>query len=303
MVLFDVVKEEQLSSLTITPGSTLGGDDDTRIDPDNYWIELVGRATNGTFTGGTSPAWDSDAGDALVSALTLNLGGSVNPITNTSVKNLKRLAQLEYGEEVMADGYWSLAFGGAFPAFLFENGIRFKHSFDTLANLTTGSPTSQSGTKIDYFLRKFPRQGRPGNTVGFPVIKTVTKDVQSVEGRKVIADLNSGNLLRHMLVIPSSGTLINSLEVSIADGEDILRDVPWEYLRELNKRDYFFDSREAATGFGALSFPNLITDKERVGKLQLFADIESEADGQITVVTMERMNPRDEGVILSKIAQ
>lgn len=303
MVLFDIVKEEQLSSLTITPGSTLGGDDDTRLEPDNYWIELIGRTTKGSLSGGSSPAFSATAGDDLVKTLTLNLGGSLNAITNTSVKNIKRLAQLEYGEEIMADGYWSLGFGGAFPAFLFSNGVRFKHAFETLANLTTGSPTSQSGTKIDYFLRKYPRQGRGVKPVGFPVIKTVKTDLVSVSGRKLVANLNSGNLLRHMLIVPSSGTLINSVEVSIADGEDVLRDTPWEYLRELNKRDHFFDAREAASGFGAFSFPNLVTDKGAIGKLELYADINSESGGAVTVVTLERMNPRDEAALLAKIAQ
>lgn len=298
MVLFDLVKDEKLG-LSITPGATLGGSSDERLDPDNFWVELYAKVTKGTFTGGTSPAWSATAGDRLVKELALHLGGSLTPI-KASVQNLKRLALLEHGEEIQADGYFGLNFGGAFPAFLFKNGVRMKHEFETLANLTTGSPTSQSGTRIDYYCRKFPRQGRP-KAVGFPIIKTVEKDLQSVAGRRLVADLNSGNLLRHMLIIPSSGTLLNRVEVSIANGEDVLREHEWDVLREQNKRDYYFDAIEPATGFGAYSFPNMHTDRDAVGKLELYADVNSEASGKVTIVTMERMNPADEAKLLAKL--
>lgn len=305
MVVLDRHKEELLTALQMTPGATLGGSDAIRIDADNYWSRLVMKVTLGTLSGGSSPAWAADAGDRLIKELTVNLGGSLNLITRTSVVDLKRFTQLEFGEEVMADGYMAFDFFGQFPAFLYENGITFKPTYETLANLTTGSPTSQAGTKIEWYLRKFPIQGKPPRPVGFPIIKTEAKDLPSLTGRKQVVNLNSGNLLRHLLIKPSSGTLITDVELSLADGEDVLYAHDWTTLRELNKLQYYFDAREAAGGYAAYTFgPSpLPTDKAVLGqKLDLYATVVSEASGKITVVTFEHMTPPAEAFLLQKIA-
>lgn len=300
-LLANLVKDVPLGKKLDALGNTLGGDLHLEIEPDNYWVELYMKATAGTLAGGTTPAFAADAMDRLVKKLTFNFGGSLNPI-QASILNLKRLYMLEHGEELPADGYAYIPFGGAFPAHVFANGLRLQHEFETLANLTTGSPTSQSSTKVEWFARQFPRIGKPGNVVGYPKIKTIEKDLVSVAGRKEVVNLNTGDLLRHMLIIPSSGTLINEVEVSIGDGEDVLRKHKWADLREQNKKDYFFDAVQPAAGFTAYSFPNLPTDKGAVGRLSLFADVNSEASGKVTVVTMERMHPGDEAKIMAKLS-
>jgi hypothetical protein len=231
------------------------------------------------------------------------MGGSVTPI-NASIEDLKRIMLLETGEEIQTDGYFTLPFRGAFPWFLLKNGVRLQGDFAALADITTGSPTSQSGTKVDFWIKKFPRQGAPKPVVGWPVIKTFEKDLASIAGEKLVHELNSGNLLQHVLIMPSSGTLINSVKVQIDDGDDVLRDLPWDVLREENKKQFFLDSIQPASGFAALSFPGLLnTDKGAVGKLHLTADINSEAGGKIRVVTVERMNPAEEAGLLKKLQQ
>lgn len=301
MFVPSIVKQYPLGKSVDAP-SALGSSRDLSMEPDNYWVELQARVTLGSLVGGSSPAWAADAGDRLVKEFIMNLGGSLNPI-KASARNLKILHLLDHGEELPADGYLYLPFRGAFPAHVFENGIKFSHVFESLANLTTGSPTSQTGTKVDWSARIFPRQGKPEEVRGFPIIKTFEVDLQSVAGRKVVLNLNSGNKLKHLLMIPSSGTLVNRVEVSVANGEDVWRDVAWAELAQQNKKDYFLDAAEGAAGWRAFTFPSIPTGKNAVGRLDLWADINGEASGKMTVVTLEYMSTQDEQKLLAKLVE
>lgn len=224
------------------------------------------------------------------------------------MKALKDWAFLEHGEEIQTDGYFRLPFGGAHPLFMFNSGVRVQGSYASLADVTTGSPTSQSGTQIEFYVKKFPRQGNPRAVglpiTGWPIIKTFEKDLKDIAGEKEIHILNSGNLLRHVIIYPSSGTLLNSTKIEVDDGNDVIDDLPWHLHREEDKTTRFFDAIQPAGGFAAYSFNHLLpTTKSMVGKLALKADINSEANGKVTVVTVERMNPAEEAALVKKVAE
>jgi hypothetical protein len=131
-----------------------------KVPKDMLIHAIMLRWKAGTLAGGSSPVWISTAGDKAVKGVQLIANGS-KYIKNLSWTEYQVVAQLN-GETQIAGttsaGYNKLYFtdpnipqAKPLPAWLFTS-LELRMATDIIANLTTGSPTSQTGTVVDVSL-------------------------------------------------------------------------------------------------------------------------------------------------------
>lgn len=261
------------------------------IQPQHFLHRLRLKAVKGTFVGGSSPAWVAGAGNKLIAniAVELTLKGSGQIVKdNLSFEDLRRLNLLQYKDTPAAEGYAYLDFH-RLPVHALAN-VDLKLTWGTLASLTTGSPTGTTGTYLYLRALEEVNEGQPVG--GMPLYLRKTHVLQANSVGEVKHDLNTGNIVQAVLVVPSSATLIQSVSV-LQDGiKQHITPETWADLREENKADFELDAVQA--DFGVLNFDLFGEGSQAIrtdgmDTLELIFATAAEASQTIRIVVIERV--------------
>lgn len=249
------------------------------------------RVNKGTFVGGTSPAWVASAGNKLITRIELSIGGQVTK-DNLSFEDLRRLNILQYRDNLASEGYAYLDLG-RLPSHKFTS-LELIVTWAALTAVTTGTPTSTTGTYVDIVRMEELNVGQA--TDGIPL---VLRKTQSIGASSTTApdrkDIRSGNVLQAIVIIPSSTTLISTVSV-IQDGVKYhVAAESWADLREENKADFELDAVQ--TDFAVINFDKFGDGSQALrtmdmNTLELEFVTASEAGGSIRLVLIEVATPQ-----------
>lgn len=261
------------------------------IKPQHFLHRLRLKVVKGTFVGGSSPAWVANAGNKIVSniAVEITLKGSGQIVKdNLSFEDLRRLNLLQYKDVPASEGYAYLDFH-RLPVHALAN-VDLKITWGALSALTTGSPTSTTGTYLYLRALEEVNQGQPAAMPPLFLRKTYTLDAGSKT--EVKHDLQTGNIVHAVVVVPSSSTLIQSASV-VQDGiKTHITPETWADLREENKADFELDAVQS--DFGVLNFDlfgegSQALRTDGMDTLELVFATASEAGQSIRIVVIERV--------------
>lgn len=264
----------------------------TRVElPRNHFYNRLRFAvTKGTLSGGAGGAYVADAGDEFIKNMELVIGGQMTK-DRLSFQDLKKLNLLTYRDNEPGEGYGFLDLG-MLPSHLFTS-LDLNITWEALANLNDGDRTSAGDSFVDIQARETLNQGQEIGDVPLVLHKTKTKNVADTDG-EIEIDLRTGNVLQAVLVVPSSGTLVNHVDV-LQDGTKYHRKKEiWDDLREDNKLEFELDalpSGWATLNFDAFGEGSQALRTRQMESLDLVADINSEANAEIRVVTVEIAQP------------
>lgn len=261
------------------------------IQPQHFLHRLRMKVVKGTFVGGSSPAWVANAGNKLVAniAVELTLKGSGQIVKdNLSFEDLRRLNLLQYKDTLASEGYAYLDFH-RLPVHALAN-VDLHITWGSLSALTTGTPTSTTGTYLYLRALEEVNEGQPVG--GMPLYLRKTYVLQANNVSEVKHDLNSGNIVQAVLVVPSSSTLITSASV-LQDGiKHHSTPDTWADLREENKAD--FELAAVQTDFAIVNFDvfgegSQAARTDGMDTLELVFATAAEASQTIRIVVIERV--------------
>jgi hypothetical protein len=264
----------------------------TRVElPRNHFYNRLRLAvTKGTLSGGSGGSYVADAGDKFIKNIELVIGGQMTK-ERLSMQDLKKLNLLTYRDNEPGEGYAFLDLG-MLPSHLFTS-LDLHITWEDLANLNDGDRTSAGDSYVDIQARETLNEGQDIGDVPLVLHKTTIKDVANKSG-EVTIDLRTGNVLQAALVIPSSTSLINHIDI-LQDGTKYHRKKEiWDDLREDNKLEFELDNAPsdwAVLNFDAFGEGSQALRTKQMESLDLVADINSESDGEIRVVTVEIAQP------------
>lgn len=259
------------------------------IPRQHFLHRLRFRVVKGTFTGGSSPAWVANAGNKLITriemTLTLNQGGVITK-DNLSMEDLRRLNLLQYKDTMAAEGYAYLDLG-RLPTHALVS-CELLLSWAALTAVTTGTPTSTTGTYADIVRMEEVNTGQPVKGIPLVLRKSITADAGGKTEVKV--DVRSGNVLQAVMIVPSSSTLITDVSV-VQDGIKYhLSKEEWATLREENKADFELDAIQS--DFAVINFDKFGDGSQalrtaEMNTLELVFTVANEASQTIRVVPIE----------------
>lgn len=278
----------RVKTLAVQSNALFGQEVPVNLPRQHFYVRLTLLAVLGTLAGGSSPAWVAGAANKLVKNLRLEIGGTLSA-RNLTFEDLRKVNLLTYKDVAPAAGYAFMDLG-LLPSHLFPSLVLYV-TFDTLANLTTGSPTSAAGTELRIRSKEVINAGQSPANVPLVVHKVIEKDLVSLTGDQPI-DIRDGNRIQALIVIPSSTTLLNHLTV-MQDGIKPWRHQdPYAVIQEENRADFELDA--TPTDFAVINFDQgdgVPLDSKQTDTLELIANINSEASGKVRVLVIEQQAP------------
>ncbi|MHB8633021.1 MAG: hypothetical protein ACYDBQ_03505 [Thermoplasmatota archaeon] len=255
------------------------------IPRQHFLHRLTLHAVLGNLVGGAGPAFIADAADLMVQNLQLVIGGQLTK-DNLSMADLRRLNILQYKQTLPDAGYAYLDLG-RLPTHAFTS-LELVVQYAPVQSITTGNPTDMTGAYLEIKRLEELNVGQP--VKGIPLVLRKTQVVQANAVTNVRQDIRSGNVLQAVLIIPSSSTLIQAIDV-VQDGVKYhLAGETWGDLREENKADFELDVLQA--DFGVVNFDKFGNGTQalrtaEMNTLEFVFTTNSEANGTIRLVPIE----------------
>ena len=232
--------------------------------PNDHFIHAIFiRVELGTLSGGTSPAWNSDAKEKIIKSITLT-GDGTKVIKRLLWKHTKAIAIMN--KENLSDGFTKLYFtdpkipqAKPLPSWSFTNLI-LEFECESLSNLTTGDPTS--GTAY-FHITLIESEYKGEDLSGWQILVEqypVRKSFGTQTGELLYEHEKTYDVVGFLYHIDDNGTDSNTAIEWITlygrhpKGQNIIVDKAYvSELREQNKLDYGIDM---PTGMFSLEFPN-----------------------------------------------
>lgn len=213
--------------------STLGDKVDAELPETRYTQDIRLTVELGTLSGGSSPTWNADAEVDILDAVKLNVNGEIWDVpgefieyVNTYKDGFNKQDQHVIDLRVPFNGQWDGMVRGKD-----WSTAKVQLELDKLGNLTSGSPTSQSGTTI----KVTGRQTTKGRT---NALMSITDSVENLPSGDFQFDLRETGMVTQLLLDEDGATLDEiQMEVYTDDGEVEIIDIDATELRRKNLKE------------------------------------------------------------------
>jgi hypothetical protein len=244
---------------TVYPAVVLDGQYGQTIEVDLYKVDLVHEyimnVVEGTLNGGTSPAWTVSATNPIITHVSIYADNE--PIFDSDYQLFMEEAKLfrNYAPNglngMLAMGVQDLSQKGkvftltAFPSYKFSQ-IKMKLTIAPLANITSGSPTSTTGTTLYLQEQVTPYAAIPRpNGKLMPVMQTKKLQISSPLSLSGINDLteflSKDGAYAYILFASMTGSAVNYSNLS----NSIISEMKLEINNSVTKFDDYFSILQA----------------------------------------------------------
>jgi len=238
------------------------------IPTDHFIHAILLKWKAGTLSGGTSPAYNSDAGDSAVDEIRL-IGDGNKYFKKLKWKDAQTICIINREPQTSGSatrGYNKLYFSDPklpdadpLPAWIFTS-LKLELDFNALTSYTTGDPTGVSGEGVEVTIIESAYNGEDLSNWRVLIEKyPQLKSYGTSTGEQVYEHERTYKVYGWLYAMADNGTLSNTIFDTISvkgrtRNEEIvlLSEIAVDTLRELNKQEY---NNSMPTGYCAVEFP------------------------------------------------
>jgi len=231
---------------------------------DRFVSAILASVHLGDLTGGTTPSWSSDAGDAILKNIRVVIEGS--DIKNAPYYAFKEIAKMNE-EYPLATGKHKLYFrdkliplAGELPAWDFTS-FELEVDVEAIANITSGSPTGWTDTYADITVFERPYAGE--DLTNWKILRekipVYKKYPNNITGEVTYEHMRVHTVYQYIYIVDDDGTLSdNVFDVLSMIGQT--REAETKIVDRMRVADLQMENDERfkqgiSTGFLVLEFP------------------------------------------------